>query len=429
MNEIMIYNNYSEFKQALDKEMLGVAEGFVKIGYLLRMAQETNVLAESGYSNVNEFAKAEYNIDATQVSRFIRIHERFGVPGEMRLQDRYASHGVAKLGIMLTLPDEINEEISSTYSKTEINQIKAEIEAEQKISDLEVMMEEKDPVQQSLPEGLKKAVYQLIHDFPGDYERMYKALTIDELKDALAPSGEATYTIRIPGTGKLMIFAKAGENIVITNVRSMAKESYEWQQLFDAMKEYAAMGSSAKESWENTFNETYPLAEKPKEEPKPAVKEQQKAAPKPAKKESKVKVPEKPKSVPKSAESVPKSAESVPKPVETVPKPEEQLPGQDNIMNHPEYLPEEMKEEVLTGEVEDVVEETQEADKHNVQQSEEIAPVQENKTVRGYKAAISTSIKRLEVLFEKKDWKSLEIEAEKIAWRAKQIMMQTREEK
>lgn len=410
MNELVSYSSYIEFKQALDAEMLRTAEGFVRIGYLLKMAEETNILQDSGYRNVNEFAKAEYGIDASQVSRFINIHERFGVPGEMRLQDRYTSHGVAKLGIMLTLPDEINEEISADYSKAEINQIKAEIDAEQKISDIEVMMEEKDPVQQSLPEGLKRVVYQLIHDYPDLYTRIYKVIELEDLKEILAPNGECTYTVRIAGTGKLMLFVKANEDIVATNVRSMDKEHYEWNQLFDAMKEYIAMGSSAKESWENTFNERWPLTEEPKEEPKPTAKEQPKEAPKPAKKESKVKIPQKPKPAPKPAEPT---------------EPEEQLPGQDNIMNHPEYLPEELKEEVLTGEVV----ETENADNYNVQQAvespvqqaEEIAPVQEDSTIRGYKAAISASINRIEGIFKNEDWNRLIVEAEGIAWRARQI--------
>ena len=44
---------------------------------------------------------------------------------------------------MLTLPDEINEELSPEYSKSDIQAIKEEYEDEQKISDLEVMMEDK----------------------------------------------------------------------------------------------------------------------------------------------------------------------------------------------------------------------------------------------------------------------------------------------
>jgi hypothetical protein len=304
---------------------------------------------------------------------------------------------------MLTLPDYINEEISADYSKAEIHALKNEIEAEQKISDLEVMMEEKDPVQQSLPEGLKQAVYQMLHDYPKEYLEMYRAMTLDEIKEALTPNGECSYTFRVPGTGKLILFAKETGNIGIINVRSGDKEHFEWQQLWDCAKEYFAMGETAKESWSNVFNEAFPEEEQPKEETKEAPKTNPEPK-KEVKKESKVKTPvQKTKEKPKADKQK---------------EPEPQLPGQDNIMNHPEYLPDDMKEpEVLTGEVEDI-----ETDEINVQQSsEEIAPVQENSTIKGYKAAVHGSINRLEKLFNEEKWDDLIVEAEKIAWRVKQI--------
>ena len=235
-------------------------------------------------------------------------------------------------------------------------------------------------MQQSLPEGLKQAVHQLVHDYPQEYTRMYEAMTMDELKDALAPNGECAYKIRIPGIGGMIIFVRTSENIAVTNIRAGDKEYYEWQQLWDSAKEYFAMGGTAKESWANVFNEPFPEAEKPQEHnvqqsSKPESKKE-------VKKESKVKTPA-PKPQPK------------PEPVET----EEQLLGQDNIMNHPEYLPEDMNEEkpeVLTGEVEDVVPEASNADNNNVQQSsDEIAPVQltvtDKHVIAGYKSGIKAT--------------------------------------
>lgn len=76
MNEVIEYRNYAEYKQELDTELKKTAEGFVRIGYLLKVARDTRILAESGYQNVVEFAKAEYGIDKTQVSRFMNINDR-----------------------------------------------------------------------------------------------------------------------------------------------------------------------------------------------------------------------------------------------------------------------------------------------------------------------------------------------------------------
>ena len=413
MENLSTYTNYQQFKQELDTEMYKAAEGFVKIGYLLNVAATTDILLDSGYANVNEFAKAEYGIDTTQVSRFINIHKRFGVPGEARLKDQYVNHGVAKLGIMLTLPDFINEEISSDYSKSEITAIKKEVEAEQQISDIEVMCEEKDSLQQLLPEGLKQAVYQLVHDEPKLYVSVYNAITLEDLKETLAPAGECSYIVRIKGIGRLVIFMKANENIVLTNIRDGSKQNYDWLQFFEVLKEYFAMGEDAKDSWTNVFQEPFP-EEKKEEKPQNDNVQQEKPAPK---KESKVKV----------SDPKPKK-ETKPEPkVEEAKEPEEQLPGQDSILNHPELLPEDMQEkEVLTGEVEDIV---PEASKDNEQQLSEgmkvehFAPVQESKesTIRGYKAAIKASVHVIEDKCDRGDWAAVVAKATDIVWRAKKI--------
>lgn len=418
------YSNYQKFKETLDAEMTRTAEGFVRIGYLLSYAAETNIINEGGYETVNDFAKAEYGIDATQVSRFVGIYKRFGVEGEPRLKEQYSKHGVAKLGIMLTLPDYINEEISENYSKSEITAIKREIEQEQQVTDIEVEIEKtemKESVQYTLPQGLKQAVYQLIHDEPKLYVRIYSSIEMDDFKEILAPMGENTYFIRIKGVGKLAVFVRSDADITITNLREGTKESYDWQQLFDCFKEYFAMGTDAKDSWCNVFQEEWP-----EEEKKEPVKETEITAKsdkdnvqqvKP-KKESKVKVvTPKPKKEPE------------PKVEETAKEVEEQLPGQDNIMNHPEYLPDDMKKEVLTGEVEDLPE-VLNTENDNVQQSsddfklQEIAPVQSvgrEQAIASLKNMVKASIHVMHDLVEKEDWSMVISKATVVVHNVKKI--------
>lgn len=420
-------NAYKDFKQALDAEMHRAAESFVRIGFLLNFAEETNIVQEGGYANVNDFAKAEYNIDATQVSRFVNIYKRFGVDGEPRLKDQYTNHGVAKLGIMLTLPEYINEEITEDYSKSEITAIKREVEAEAEISDIEVMCEEKSTLQQLLPEGLKQLAMQFVKDYPTTYEELYNAVEIEDVKEIMAPNEVATYTVRIPAIGKILMFVKANENIVATNARNGEKNTYEWEDFFNAIKDYFVPGTDARASWSNIFQEPWPITEektgeKPAENTAKPHKDKVQS-PKP-KKESKVKTPE-PKNViktektaSKTLENVTESAENVSKEAETV---SEQLPGQDNIMNHPEYLPEEMQKEVLTGEVEDI----ENADNDNVQQAqEEIAPVQQDdvKTIRANKAMIRAELRMALDKCEKEEWKALHERVIDIATRASENM-------
>ena len=142
-HNVITYTDYATYKHDLDTELQGAVEKFVRIGYLLKVAQDTGILAGSGYSNVNEFAMKEYGLDKTQVSRFIRINDRFSKDGySMELKEEYQKFGYAKLSLMLTLPDEINELLTPEMSKTEISTVKEEFEEEQKISDIEVMIEQ-----------------------------------------------------------------------------------------------------------------------------------------------------------------------------------------------------------------------------------------------------------------------------------------------
>ena len=78
---LVTYADYNSFKENLDRELMSEAESFVKVGYMLKVARDTNILTESGYKSVFEFAKAEYGLDTTMVSRYIGINDTYSVNG------------------------------------------------------------------------------------------------------------------------------------------------------------------------------------------------------------------------------------------------------------------------------------------------------------------------------------------------------------
>ena len=145
MIEIIPTGTFDEWQQALDTEFSKSAESFIRIGYLLKIARDTDILKDTPYANVIDYAKTRYGLDKTQVSRFIAINERFGSKeDDSALGDKYKGFGYAKLALMLNMPDEIIEEISPDYSKSEIEDIKKEIDEEKKISDIEILIEGKE---------------------------------------------------------------------------------------------------------------------------------------------------------------------------------------------------------------------------------------------------------------------------------------------
>ena len=202
-NMVNPYVSYTEFKQTLDQELQKAAQSFVRIGYLLKVASETNVLQESGYKTMAEFAAGEYHLDASQTSRFVDIYDQYGDPEHCgALLPQYESYGYSKLSEMLTLPSAVAEAISPEYTRAEIREIKEEVKEEQKISDLEVMMEP-----QKMPSAtvhIRDLAAQVLHEYYADpdkaeeYCKMHKLCTtekmvnkslIEKIMDILAPEG------------------------------------------------------------------------------------------------------------------------------------------------------------------------------------------------------------------------------------------------
>lgn len=262
MNEVLYTKTFNEWQQELDTELVKSAESFVKIGYLLKVARDTDILANTGYANVVEFAKARYGLDKTQVSRFIHINDRFSEDGNSaELQDRYKGMGYAKLTIMLQLPDEINEEISADFSKSEIEDIKKEIDEENKISDIEVWMEGTQEDAEKYNE-LGQVMYQLLHDMPELFIKIAQSsIETEELMNVLAPSGEMIYSVRIPGTGRLMLSIKVNTGrITITNVRSMEKTEWNIEELADFVVDILSRADTEDpaKAWMSIYKEEYP---------------------------------------------------------------------------------------------------------------------------------------------------------------------------
>ena len=248
MDELSInsVNNYLTLKQALGNELSRAALSFCRIGYLLKRARdEENILKDSGYDNVNAFASAEFGLDKSQVSRFIRINDKFSIGGySEHLKSEYEQFGYAKLSLMLLLPDEINKELSPEYTKSDIEVIVNEQKEEKAISDLEVMMEDKEDgpdefiaaiVKELNDEHPDSAIY--LNDTMKLAEKMGITVNSADIMEAYIPDGTASYIIRIPGQGRFMVNMKA-EGISITNMRDPSEKSpLTWQEFKDVLLE------------------------------------------------------------------------------------------------------------------------------------------------------------------------------------------------
>ncbi len=307
-----ILTGYNDFKGKLDTELKQNAEGFVRIGYLLKVARDTNILAESGYKNVAEFAQAEYGLTKDIVSRYIAINDKYAINGYSdKLQTQFEGFGVAKLQDMLTLPDSIIEEIEPTLTRREIAEIKKQVAAEEKITPLEVALEAASPEVQAeekeltltqriwkdviksdndyfSPEG--GALKEIIEaDYPFVTDENYSKPYEEKLLDLLAPNGTATLWARVPGAGRYMVTIKGkDEPINMTNARDGSKVNTSFA---DACRDIAELFNNqcTFESWEKLYGEKHPydIPDEPEPVKEPEKPVEEKAAEEPKKEEPK----------------------------------------------------------------------------------------------------------------------------------------------
>lgn len=270
MNELQ-YANYSEYKQQLTNELHKNAEGFVRIGYLLKQARDTDVLKESGYASVFDFAAAEYNLTKDVVSRWIAINDRFSRGGySPELDDKYATFGPTKLAEMLTLPDAVIDVLPETITRAELRDIKQDIREEEKISDLEVMIEatEQKPSYDSLflrcllvwmhQEAPKTARFEKV--------RYIKPVIITGVLDALAPTGQETLSIRIPGEGTHIVSIRGKMRpISIINLRNNVSTQVEWSAAIKDIENFqrSIAGLDVYSAWERVYDEDIFPADEP----------------------------------------------------------------------------------------------------------------------------------------------------------------------
>lgn len=407
---IQYQQSYNDFKAELDHEMHRAAQGFVRIGYLLRKARDTDILIDSPYKNVLEFAEKEYGLDKSQTSRFIAINERFGDPDDPeQLAEQYRPFGVKKLNMMLMLPDSLNEELTDDYTAAEIAEIKAEVTEEQKITPLEVMAEEQDHT--DLP-MLARVLYKIGEDDPdlmmelmgADYlSPLMGEMRQERLLEILAPAGQKMYMARVQGVGRMALVIN-GRRITLTNVREDSKEEYTPEDIEESLGELyrrswtcEAIPDTAKQMWVLIYQREVP-----------------EVAPVQPKKETKISVPQKPKNsktehktaeidkkLQKTDENEPKTDENEPKADESEPK--EQKLDADELMLEP-------------------VEEEKKSTLKDLAKIQAMESKGEDSTVRGWKAGLSHDIGACERMLRDKQYRALRTKLEQMLQIVKRII-------
>ena len=391
MEELKYLDNYQDYRQEVQTELQKTSEGFIRIGYLLKIARDTAILSGSQYKDYLEFAQGEFGLEKSMVSRFIRINDRFSEGGcTDRIQDQYKGFGYSKLALMLTIPEAVTEELTPEYTKSEIQEIKAEIEEEQSKSDLEHFEENMEAVMNPPTDSVTvQTIRQLGEENPELYVKIWKGFeetdSCENIKSIFKPLPQMTYICRVPGKGKVVVMAKE-EGLSITIARTEEKIQASWMDIYSAWSEIVLVCTeegdaivSGEQSWQQAYGKEYPKVDV-------TISEEDEVAPVQPQKPSRVNNPEKKKSEKKVQKNEPqKEEESKTVPIESL--------SQESTVSEPQNEPSESPENRINpSEMSENVENT-------------LCGAIDNNTVRGWKAGLTMSVKVVSRLIDEGNYK------------------------
>lgn len=350
-------NDWMEMKQKLKQELLGVKQSFVRIGYALRKIDDAKLYEQDGYKSIAEFAKSEYGLEGSTVSRFMSINREYSIDGySERLKPEYADFNRSQLEEMLKLPEADREMVTPDTARKEIRDIKKFNQAEPQ-------------------EGIADDVTELIRHFGEDnaetLEKLYQCGIADNLHDNINrlvdivnPGGSRSYR-------KGLFFLMFHEDCLKYKKYGQTPQRMEYREFFERIldafgdePEEETMEEVTEAEHERTDSEpergVEELAAEPQRDsgverkdpergeheqertgqPDPKVEEPEKTVISPTKKTQ-----EKEETVPEIIESATEIEESVPKIMENVVEIEEDVPkNAENEVEVEENVPENTEE-------------------------------------------------------------------------------------
>ena len=268
----MTLNDWLALKGQLEAELRGAAAGFVRIGFLLRKIEESKGYENDGSKNLAEWAKDNYGLSATAVSRFMAINRKYSIDGySERLKPEYIEYGSAKLSEMLALPDSDLEMVSPEMKREDIREIKKfnkeaakeEEKAEEHAADqheepLEEHHEEQAPLAAAAPElpdvlpehqwiiEFFKANKEIMNDLYSS--KVYEEGNTEGMKEIVNPAGARTFRHKMT-----MVSMMESRIMVKVSVKSPAPMS--WAGFFQIAADIFEGKIDGANTYRNVFGE------------------------------------------------------------------------------------------------------------------------------------------------------------------------------
>ena len=239
-------DDYIQCKNDIKNNLGTIVKSFVRIGWQLSRIDKSGAYKNDGYNTIAEFAKAEYGMSATGTSRFIRVYEKYSVPGDTpELRDEYKDYNRSQLEEMLQIPEEDHEMIRPEAHKEdirELNRFNRENE-----SNPDNLLDWKNA--QTTEEKIQATIYEFWHDNRDAMNTFFGSdMEMRDLAEMISPSGSRSYR---KGTVFLMFYGMDTEILVKVFGDDPVKMTY--QEFADRTRQIFE-GAAGDRAWETNSN-------------------------------------------------------------------------------------------------------------------------------------------------------------------------------
>ena len=214
-------DEWVQLKENLKRDLAGVQESFVRIGYTLRKIEEEKLYEQDGYKNITEFAKTEYGLNPSTVSRFMSINRKYSVNGYSdQLRPEFIQMGSSKLSEMLSLPDQDLEMIRPEATREAIRELK---------------QFNREEAESGTADDIRELIGKFFEDNADDLEALrtseaYHTGEVDKLIEIINPGGTRTYK-------KGLYFLMMYEQEIKVKKFKGSPQTMSWAEFFSIAKE------------------------------------------------------------------------------------------------------------------------------------------------------------------------------------------------
>lgn len=233
----MTLDDWMGMKERLKKDLIGVQESFVRIGYTLRQIEGRELYKQDGFKSIAEFAQAEYGLKPSTVSRFMNINRKYSIDGYSdQLRPEFAQLGSSKLSEMLSLQDQDMEMIKPEATREGIRELKQFTRGEAEVGVA-------DDIQELIGKFFETNQETLNELFSSE---AYTTGEVEKLVEIVNPSGNKTFK-------KGLYFLMMYEHEIKIKKFGQNPQTMTWAEFFSVTQEIFGEAAAGHNTWQNYF--------------------------------------------------------------------------------------------------------------------------------------------------------------------------------